>query len=168
MSVSSSTKEFSDKYQKLCRKRGQNAVPYLMETLKTSELAGEAIDFINLKGSLPAMRNHRIDDEDLECISIALTGSPMLRMLDLSYNEIGDKGAEAISKFIKVLELIIKVDAVLEVLILKSNNMGPAGITAISNAMHFNNQINYLDLSDNNFGDGGGISLAKMLQVSKS
>lgn len=38
-------------------------------------------------------------------------------------------------------------------------------MTAIANAMHYNTQINYLDVSDNDVKNDGGMALASMLQI---
>jgi Ran GTPase-activating protein (RanGAP) involved in mRNA processing and transport len=50
-------------------------------------------------------------------------------------------------------------------LILKSNSIGGKGIAALANAFHYNLQINYLDISDNEITDVGGIAMSSMLQI---
>jgi Ran GTPase-activating protein (RanGAP) involved in mRNA processing and transport len=78
--------------------------------------------------------------------------------LDLSYNEIGNKGALLLAR-------MIKDDSFIENLNLKSNNIGPVGAEAIGKSLSYNSTISKFDISDNNLGEEGGMSIASALQV---
>ncbi|EAY23761.1 Leucine Rich Repeat family protein [Trichomonas vaginalis G3] len=71
---------------------------------------------------------------------------PSLNRLSLSFCNIGDKGAETLAKWLAKPECQIKE------LILKGNQIGPLGATAIGANLPDNNSLNRLDLSDNVFG----------------
>lgn len=100
---------FLEKYATASKKMNMNTLPYIVSTLKTSLESGyfatnrsSAIDTLSLKGSIPEFKYRRLNDDNLNCIMNSMVGVGFLRMLDLSYNEIGDKSSTAIAKFIKV------------------------------------------------------------------
>ena len=59
----------------------------------------------------------------------------------------------------------IKEDRYLEVLNLKSNNIGFAGSEALCKALQLNERINAFNISDNPINDLGGMEFARILQV---
>ena len=110
-----------------------------------------------------------------------MRGGGFLRFLDLSYNHIGDRGAQLIADLLKVREEehfcdsrnlhlskldTLQDDVQLEVLNLASNNIGSEGAGAIARALHVNDKLHTLNLGDNPLTDDGGMHFAEMLQVS--
>lgn len=94
--------EFLEKYNTICNTKNTPAVPYLFSGIKNAIESGDDMDEFNLKGTIPDLRMQRINDNMLECIVFSFGNGGFLRVIDLGYNEIGDKGAIALSKFIKV------------------------------------------------------------------
>lgn len=78
--------------------------------------------------------------------------------MDLSYNEIGNKGALILAK-------MVKDDTFIEHLSLKSNSIGAVGAEALAKSFSYNTSISYFDFSDNTLGEEGGMALASTLQV---
>ncbi|CAF1416287.1 unnamed protein product [Adineta steineri] len=78
-----------------------------------------------------------------------------LTTLDLSYNEIGDIGAQHLA------DTITKMD-------LKGQGIGDSEIKFVSEALHNNETVTKLDLSRNKIGDTGAQHLANALQNNKS
>jgi Ran GTPase-activating protein (RanGAP) involved in mRNA processing and transport len=150
--------EFLEKYQTTCNRNGTESIPTLVSELQKAIDTGDNLDAFFLKGTIRDLIHKRIEDGMIDSIMTSFSGPGFLKIIDLSYNEIGDDGAISISKF-------IKQDTFLEVLILKSNLIGGRGCEALSTALHYNLQINYLDISDNEITDIGGIAICSMLQV---
>jgi hypothetical protein len=150
--------DYLEKYQSTCSRKKLDPIPVLVLELQKAIDTGDALDSFYLKGTIKDLVQKRIEDEMIDCIMSSFSGPGFLKIIDLSYNEIGDNGALIISKF-------VKSDTYLEVLILKSNSIGGKGAQALANALHYNLQINYLDLSNNEITDVGGMALASMLQV---
>ena len=150
--------DYLEKYQNTCYRKKLECIPSLVSELQKAIDSGDTLDTFHLKGTIQDLVQKRIQDEMIECIMTSFSGPGFLKIVDLSYNEIGDSGTIAISKF-------VKSDTYLEVLILKSNSIGGRGTQALANALHYNLQINYLDISDNEITDVGGMAVASMLQV---
>ena len=73
-----------------------------------------------------------------------------MKKLYLYSNQIGDTGATA-------LAVGLKVNTVLEGLILNGNRIGDAGVTALAEALKVNTVLESLMLSDNRIGDAGAL-----------
>ncbi|KAJ3372343.1 hypothetical protein HDU91_003953 [Kappamyces sp. JEL0680] len=150
--------DFLDRYTGICSRKKIPTISFLVDHLQNAINSGDTVESLRLKGNSPDLQKTRISDEVLDSIVSALPVGGFLRVLDLSYNEIGNKGAFPLAKF-------IKDDNLLEVLILKSNNIGGSGMLAICEAMQVNSKINYLDVSSNAVEEEGGMAIASMLQV---
>ena len=73
-----------------------------------NDSCSEPLEELQLKGTMSDLKYSRIDDTRLETIISPLsTGPNFLRVIDLSFNEIGNKGAILLSKLIKVFMLMI-------------------------------------------------------------
>ncbi|KAJ3320598.1 hypothetical protein HDV06_005116 [Boothiomyces sp. JEL0866] len=142
--------DYLDRYTALCQKKKIPIVNCLVKRIKDAIENGDTFDDFYLKGTYPDLRLRRISDDMAESIISSLHGLEFLKVIDLSYNEIGDKGA---------------TDTLLEVLMLQSNNLGAAGIAAICKSLQYNTQITYLDLSNNEITDEAGLAIASMLQI---
>ena len=94
--------DFLDRYTGICSRRKLPAIPFLVDQLQDAINQGDKLESIRLKGTLPDLQQNRINDEMLDIIVSSLTSGGFLRVLDLSYNEIGDNGAISLAKFIKV------------------------------------------------------------------
>ena len=67
-----------------------------------------------------------------------------LEELDISYNKLGDHGAELLSEGIRNTKT-------LRVLNISYNNIGPSGTTAIANALSNNTSLEVLYMRNDNF-----------------
>ena len=90
-----------------------------------------------------------------------ILGCPQLVELDLSFNNIGDNGAEQIAD-------ALKENHHLKGLNLWGNNIGADGAKQITDALKVNNILKTLDLSYNNIGDDGANQIADALKGNHS
>ncbi|KAM5165545.1 dynein regulatory complex subunit 5 [Mantella aurantiaca] len=116
----------------------------LAETFKT---------FRNLK----VFRLHRskVDDDKARILIRCLLDHPSLVHLDLSHNQISDRGARAIGKLLNQSRL--------QILNLCNNNLCPHGAQAIAHALSKNSTLSTLNLRLNHMGDEGGQALCNAL-----
>ncbi|OAJ44014.1 hypothetical protein BDEG_27312 [Batrachochytrium dendrobatidis JEL423] len=149
--------DYLDKYVTSCENRQISPVMAVKKTVERAIDSGEMPDIMKLNGTITELRYHRIDDGMLETIFLPMVGLSLVRHIDLSYNEIGNRGAFAIAK-------VLKDDNAMETLILKSNNIGSEGVIAITKSLAYNEKLIHLDLSENNIGDDGGMAMASLLQ----
>ena len=84
-----------------------------------------------------------------------------LEELDISWNKLGDHGAELLS------EGITKTKT-LRVLNIRNNNIGSSGTTAIANALTNNTSLEELDMSGNAIGQDGATAIAKAITNNKT
>ncbi|KAK5670397.1 hypothetical protein BDV3_002609 [Batrachochytrium dendrobatidis] len=150
--------DYLDKYVTSCENRQISPVMAVKKTVERAIDSGEMPDIMKLNGTITELRYHRIDDGMLETIFLPMVGLSLVRHIDLSYNEIGNRGAFAIAK-------VLKDDNAMETLILKSNNIGSEGVIAITKSLAYNEKLIHLDLSENNIGDDGGMAMASLLQI---
>jgi hypothetical protein len=97
--------DYLTKYTTNCEAKKIKAVESVVSSFEEAIRNQYSLDSLLLKGSNPELRYSRIDDEKLEVILAPLLkgGNLFLRKLDLSYNEISNKGAGIISKFLIVI-----------------------------------------------------------------
>ena len=84
-----------------------------------------------------------------------------LEELDISWNKLGDHGAELLS------EGITKTKT-LRVLNIRNNNIGSSGTTAIANALTNNTSLEELHMSGNAIGQDGATAIAKAITNNKT
>ena len=84
-----------------------------------------------------------------------------LEKLNISYNNLGDHGAELLSEGITNTKT-------LRVLNISKNNIGPSGITAIANALTNNTSLEELYMIDNAIGQDGATAIAKAITNNKT
>eukprot|EP01002_Notosolenus_urceolatus_P003889 NODE_2028_length_1221_cov_38.075085_g1684_i0.p1 GENE.NODE_2028_length_1221_cov_38.075085_g1684_i0~~NODE_2028_length_1221_cov_38.075085_g1684_i0.p1 ORF type:complete len:340 (+),score=103.02 NODE_2028_length_1221_cov_38.075085_g1684_i0:115-1134(+) len=89
--------------------------------------------------------NRTFGDEGLLLMGDGLKWNSTLQVLNLAYCNIGDPGGEAVAKF------VIRSSGV-QTLVLRGNNIGPAGLTEIAHSLAKNLSLTSLDLADNQFG----------------
>ncbi|KAJ3039897.1 hypothetical protein HDV00_011680 [Rhizophlyctis rosea] len=150
--------DYLETYSKLCEEKNTFHIRSLRSTLENAVANGAYPEHFKLNGNSTELRHTRISDDYLEILLTPMRGGGFLRMLDLSYNEIGDKGA-------KLLGDLLKDDVQLEVLNLTSNNIGSEGAGAIAKALHVNDKMHTLHLGSNPLKDEGGMHFAEMLQI---
>src|ERR1700754_4930902 len=82
-------------------------------------------------------------EEKIEAFAEFLKGNPTLKILDLSHNYIGAKGAKALAEF-------LKDNCTLETLNLLYNFIEGEGAADIAKALEVNSTLTTLNLSSNN------------------
>eukprot|EP00842_Homolaphlyctis_polyrhiza_P002430 jgi/Hompol1/3188/HPOL_006393-RA len=150
--------DYLDKYNTTCEKKNITTVAAVKRVVERAIDSGDTPDSFQLNGMIPELRFRRLDDETVESIFLPMVGVSFVRCVDLSYNEIGDRGAFSIAK-------VLKDDISIEVLILRSNNITGDGAAAIAKSLTYNEKLVTLDISANSIGDDGGMALATLLQV---
>ncbi|XP_056410587.1 dynein regulatory complex subunit 5 [Hyla sarda] len=117
-------------------------------------LANALKTFRNLK----VFRLHRskVDDNKVRILIRSLLDHPSLVELDLSHNQISDRGARAVGKLLNQSRL--------QTLNLCNNNIRPPGAQAIAHALTTNSCLQVLNLRLNHIGDEGGQVLCNALQ----
>ena len=81
-----------------------------------------------------------------------------LRHLDLAFNGVGTRGAEALA------QALVQPTCVLESLNLKCNQIGEDGAEALAEALRTNRMLRSLELAVNSIGNPGGWELADSLE----
>ncbi|KAH9270898.1 hypothetical protein BASA83_006851 [Batrachochytrium salamandrivorans] len=150
--------EYLNKYVVSCEKMCISPVMAVKKTVGQAIDSGEIPDMMKLNGTITELRYRRIDDDIVESIFLPMVGMSLFRYIDLSYNEIGNRGAFALAK-------VLKDDAAIEVLILRSNNISSEGVISITKSLTYNEKLAHLDLSENPIGDEGGMAIASLLQI---
>ncbi|KAJ3050490.1 hypothetical protein HK097_008553 [Rhizophlyctis rosea] len=150
--------DYLETYSRLCEEKKAFNIRSLRSTLENSIASGTYPEHFKLNGNSTELCHTRINDDYLEIIVTPMRGGGFLRLLDLSYNHIGDRGAKLIGD-------LLKDDVQLEVLNLVSNNIGSEGAGAIARALHVNDKLHTLNIGDNPLTDDGGMHFAEMLQI---
>ncbi|XP_075705033.1 dynein regulatory complex subunit 5 [Rhinoderma darwinii] len=116
-------------------------------------LANTLRTFKNLK----VFRLHRseVDDQKVRVLIRSLLHHPTLVHLDLSHNQICDRGARAVGKLLNQSQL--------QILNLCNNKIRAPGAQAIAHALTKNNTLRILNLRLNHMGDEGGQALCNAL-----
>jgi hypothetical protein len=117
------------------------------KTLENLYIAGNSITF-----NLP-----KIQKPDLLKIFINLS----LKKLDLSNNNIGDKGLNVLATVLKVNKSIIDLN-------LSNNNIGDKGASEIAEALKQTKSIDTIDLSNNNIGYIGASKIVESLRQNRT
>ncbi|KAJ3224687.1 hypothetical protein HK099_008072 [Clydaea vesicula] len=152
--------DFLDGYTKLCQQKKSPVVKTIQKLLQVAIDGGHVPKKLDFRGTCNELKYDRINNETLENVLKPLSSSTFLREINLSFNEIGDKGAMEIASY-------IKCDLTLEVLHLNSNNIGVEGGTAIAQALLINESLFTLNIAYNHIKDEGGMEFASMLQINK-
>ena len=125
--------------------------------IQTLKLSNNGITFHSGAGS----KFLSLKNLDLECCNITSLSAvaiakvvPYLQKLNVSYNKLGDDGAELLSKGLRNAPI-------LQVLHIKSNKIGPRGAVAIAHALSNNNSLEVLNISNNAIGTEGAKAIAK-------
>ncbi|KAM4693638.1 dynein regulatory complex subunit 5 [Discoglossus pictus] len=106
------------------------------------------------------LNKSKVDDGKVRILVRKLLDHPSLIHLDLSHNQISDRGARAIGKLLNQSKL--------QILNLCNNNIRPHGAQAIAHALTTNTTLINLNLRLNHIGDEGGQALCQALQLNKS
>lgn len=97
----------------------------------------------------------KVDDNKCRTLVRYLLEHPSLKVLDLSHNQIGDRGARALGKLMGSSQL--------ETLTLYDNCIGDPGAKALSHALSKNPRLLSLNLALNRLQDDGGEALVNSL-----
>ena len=106
------------------------------------------------------LHNQNINIAEAKLIIYAMQVNPklMLVMLDISCNTLSDEGAIAISE-------CLKVNSILQELILSHNNITSVGATKIAEAIQLRGTLQKLDISYNTISDEGAIAFSNCLRI---
>jgi len=111
-------------------------------------------------GNHPRVFNLRLEDQDVSIIMTTL--EPVyhsLAKIDLSYNKVGNAGAQALAKGCTMATR-------LHTLMLRCNDIGQEGCDALCKTLRDCHSLRKLDFAQNPLGKLGGLSIAELLQVS--
>ena len=86
---------------------------------------------------------------------------PTLTTIDLSWNHIGEAGAQALAE-------ALKINTSVTTIALYQNNIGDAGAQALAEALKTNTSVKEIDLKGNNIGEAGAQALAEALKINTS
>eukprot|EP00466_Bigelowiella_natans_P002237 jgi/Bigna1/91233/estExt_fgenesh1_pg.C_930078 len=103
----------------------------------------------------------RIDDAGARTLARGLEQAPTLNWLDIGWNEIGSKGAQALANVLR------GVDARLSVLDLRGNPLDDQGVVHICRAMCQNSKLKSLNISQTGFGHEGALAVCEMVSKNK-
>jgi Ran GTPase-activating protein (RanGAP) involved in mRNA processing and transport len=112
---------------------------------------------LTLNGNCPERFERRVTDAEVAVLCQALSSVPTVTEVDLSYNNIGDRGAIAFA------DLLRKNNSI-QFISFAYNNIGPEGARALADALMFNMTVVSISLRGNDIGDEGGIALGTMLR----
>ncbi|KAM4012511.1 dynein regulatory complex subunit 5 [Anomaloglossus baeobatrachus] len=106
------------------------------------------------------LHRSRVDDEKVRVLIRSLLNHPSLVHLNLSHNQISDRGARAVGKLLNQSQL--------QILNLCNNDIRPHGAQAIAHALTKNSTLKTLNLRLNHIGDEGGQALCHALLQNNS
>ncbi|XP_073421020.1 dynein regulatory complex subunit 5 [Dendrobates tinctorius] len=106
------------------------------------------------------LHRSRVDDGKVRVLIRSLLNHPSLVHLNLSHNQISDRGARAIGKLLNQSQL--------QTLNLCNNDIRPHGAQAVAHALTKNSSLQILDLRLNHIGDEGGQALCNALLQNRS
>ncbi|XP_069811565.1 dynein regulatory complex subunit 5 isoform X2 [Dendropsophus ebraccatus] len=144
----------------------ENFIPDLTDTgsiCNMAELSKNYIRRLDIQQLLPPVfRLHRskVDDDKVRVLIKSLLDHPTLVQLDLSHNQISDRGARAMGKLLNQSQL--------QTLNLCNNNIRPHGAQAIAHSLTKNSRLQVLNLRLNHIGDEGGQALCNALLQNNS
>ncbi|KAJ3382470.1 hypothetical protein HDU84_004254, partial [Entophlyctis sp. JEL0112] len=151
--------DFMDEFVRGCNKRSLEVLLPLTRQIQTSVDEGIIPTSLSLAGNkIKELKDKRLHDEYAIVLMHALNNNSFLKMIDLSYNEIGDHGAEAIASF-------LQNDVRLRKVVLRSNSITETGGIALAKALVMNDFVEEFDISSNAIGNGGGMEFALTLQA---
>mmetsp|Transcript_790 Transcript_790/g.2176 ORF Transcript_790/g.2176 Transcript_790/m.2176 type:complete len:414 (+) Transcript_790:38-1279(+) len=124
--------------------------------------AGQETFYIEAPGNHKLTFTNRLKHEDMAIFSKVFYGvSPFLCRLDVSYNLLGDVGAQQLAA-----AMLGPRAQSLRSLQLRSNAIGPVGCQSICDALRSTSSLRRFDISMNPLGKEGGLMLVELLQRS--
>lgn len=151
-------KNFMKNYVEKCDDYSVKAKNRLIDELNELENNDETTSNLILNGNCVAQFHDRFTDIELFPLCEVLEKDAHMKTLDLSYNLIGDHGADAIAR-------MLKSNKSLKHLSLRSNQITAKGAQDLAGSLQENKTLVSLNLSENEIGDKGGLSIAQALQV---
>lgn len=182
------------RYTELCEKSHFHSVPQVKTYLSSEKEEDKDlnIEIVNLPypGNIPENFNFKLEDKDIQPISIAYMSSVSnIEKLDLSFNRLTDKGASVLSKLLEYADNIkivnlkgnlltdnscesmnkgLKGKAKLEYLNLHSNKFGNVGLMSINELLFKNPALTYLNVGANRYEWDGIISILSALKTTNN
>ena len=102
------------------------------------------------------------DDDVLKICDKIETSADKVSLLNLSNNEVGDAGAEAIG------DLLVDCTAITQEVDLSANKVGNNGVKHIAGGLAQNTVLKSINLNENEFDEGGATELFRAVAVNKS
>lgn len=170
-------KDLKDSYEKACRKYGATPSSRFMHQSTTSVVVDMKHYGLGDKGARAIAMTMRENNQNLECLNLhdngigdvgvksvcdMMASNSSLTKLDLSGNRVGKPGVSALSEMLQ------------SNVYLKDLNLSGCAIKSGSDVEKFisslvvNNQLESLNLSNNEIGDGGAICLGPVLLSNQS
>ncbi|XP_053568795.1 dynein regulatory complex subunit 5 [Bombina bombina] len=107
-----------------------------------------------------SLQKSKVDDEKARILIRMLLDHPSLIHLDLSHNQISDRGSRAVGKLLSQSKL--------QILNLCNNNIHAHGAQSIARALAKNTSLTSLNLRLNHMGDEGGHAMCQALLLNQS
>lgn len=103
-----------------------------------------------------------LDPDGITCIlNVLVKKNHFLRQLDLTHNEAGSKGANALAQ-------VLRENQRFKWISLKGHNLGPEEATVLADALKENKGLTFLDMENNMILCQGGQAMAKALAVNRT
>ncbi len=108
------------------------------------------------------LRQNQLGDQGVLCLMNALKSNHTISELDLTCNQVGPLGAQAIA------EVLTLPNTSLKLLFLGENQLGDDGMETISMALKENTSVTYLDLQTNNISFIGAEALDETFRLNRT
>ncbi|KAG2379315.1 hypothetical protein C9374_007454 [Naegleria lovaniensis] len=120
---------------------------------------GKRMRHLMLNGNCVSMFENRLQNLDIFaiCDTLEILNTSFIVSCDLSFNNIGDSGANAIAR-------MLKINTSIQHLSVKSNAITERGASDVAEALKENHSLKSFDFSYNSIEDKGGLKMAEMLK----
>ena len=151
-------------YIKACEAAGVETHPTVMAIITAKMETGEALEEFPLSGSQLSMFESRLGDADVAALCTAICDAQAeqptrISKLDLSYNEMGDAGADAVGRLLREVPS-------LSWLSLAGNSIGVGGARTLADTLGgdgYSGSLRHFNINGNPVHNEGGMHLARML-----
>ncbi|EFC43037.1 leucine-rich repeat-containing protein [Naegleria gruberi] len=134
-------------------------VTRLLKEYNAVKEKGKEMRHLILNGNCVSMFEKRLHNLDIFpiCDTLEILHTGFIVSCDLSYNNIGDSGANSIAR-------MLKINSSIQHLSLRSNSISERGASDIADSLKENRNLLSFDFSYNAIEDKGGMKMADMLE----